>query len=331
MRKGPVCVALLLVGLARPASSVASPEANALAQQRYDEGLAALDKQDFEGARLSLLQAYAIDPQPKYLFSLAVAEDKAGHALEALGHLRQYEALPTTTEADRDKARAVVAAAAGKVGHVRVEAPPSTAIVVDGSTPAGVTPLAAPIDLAPGRHTLEARLGANVASTVVSPQGGETVVWQLQFAPAAPTAPAPVPATTLAPTYDTPSGKPPASARWLASAGLFVAGLGTVAVMGGFLSAASDEADKWSVLAAQTGTCPQPPMNPQCTALKDAADRRATDENVAIGLGVTAGALAVAAVVTFLVWPERKAAASRAWIGPLVAPGVGGAQWSQAF
>lgn len=331
MRRGPVCIALVLLGLAGAPPAVASPEANALAQQRYDEGIAALDKQDFEAARLSLLQAYAIDPQPRYLFSLAVAEEKAGHALEALGHLRQYEALPTTTDADRGNAAAAIAEAAGKVGHVRVEAPPSTAIVIDGKASAGVTPLSAPIDLAPGRHTLEARLGANVASTVVSPQGGETVVWQLQFALAAPTVPAPAPATNLTPTYDTPSGKPPASARWLASAGLFVAGLGTVAVMGGFLAAANDEADRWSVLAAHTGACPQPPMNPQCTALKESADRRVTDQNAAIGLGITAGALAVAAVVTFLVWPERKAAAPRAWIGPLLAPRGGGAQWSLAF
>jgi hypothetical protein len=324
-------------GVVCPKVSLASDSSasSTVGEARAHEGAEALEKGDFEGARLAYAQAYAVDPQPGYLWNLAVAESKGGHALEAIGHVRIFlQALPAAPGGgdDRQKAEAVLAEQAAHVGHVRVEAPDGARIAVDGGPSAGVSPLPAPIDVSPGRHTVEARFGAETASTVVSPGPGETVVWQLQFERVRAPAPrAVVVARTPVAATAQPTRKPPASARWVASAGLIVGGLTSLAIAGGFLAASSDENSKWAVLDLQTGYCPQPPSTAQCASLKKAADVRATDQNVAVGFGVASGALVVAGVLTFIVWPERHHEAPPSSFAPLVAPGFAGAQWTGRF
>ncbi|MCL2448585.1 MAG: hypothetical protein FWD17_06545 [Polyangiaceae bacterium] len=334
---GALCIARMAPAQAAPPSTP-----SAVGEARALEGESALDKGDYEAARLAYAQAYAVDPQPKYLMRLALAESKGGHPFEALGHLRNLEASWSGDAApeDRRTADALLAEVTAHVGHIRVEAPAGAQITLDDTTPAGVTPLPAPIDVPPGRHTLAARLGAESAATVVTPGPGDTVVWQLQFEPRAPAAPpAPVaPEAAPAPSPHPAAGvdvrrtkKAPPSARWLTSAGLIVGGLASVAVLGGFLAAASDERSKWAVLNLETGYCPQPPSTPQCAALKKAADTRATDQNVAIGFGVAGGALVLAGVAMFLVWPEPHREVPRSSWTPIVGPGVAGAQWTGRF
>jgi hypothetical protein len=318
-----------------PASAPASASPSAVGEARAREGQDALDKGDFEAARLAFAQAYAVDAQPKYLWNLGLAESRGGHPLEALGHLRALAATwPQDASADdRRKLDALIAEDAARVGHVRVDAPAGTSVVIDGTRAAGVTPLPAPVDVAPGNHTLTARLGSRNASTVVAPGPGETVVWQLQFAPEAPaTVPVPVRATPAAPVAEVRAPhKKAASERWIAAAGFVAGGLATAAIAGGFLAASSDQNSKWAVLNQTTGYCPQPPATGPCAALKNAADARATDENVAVGLGIASGALIVAGVVSFFVWPESHHDAPKASLAPIVGPNALGAQWSGRF
>jgi tetratricopeptide (TPR) repeat protein len=319
----------VLVSAAAWAPPATASDAAGLAEQRYDEGRAALDRGDFEAARLAFVQANALDPQPRYLLGMAAAEEKAGHPLEALAHARQSLKSPKLADDDRKSAEGLVTEASGRVAHVRVEAPPSTAVTVDGAPPGSEASPGDPIDLAPGRHALEAHFGARTASTIVSPAAGETIVWQLQFEPAPPAAPSTADGTN-GPTYDTPTGKPRAGARWVAATGFLVGGLVVVGIMGGFLAAAGNENSKWASLDATTGACPQPPSSASCIALKNAADARASDQNIAIGLGVTAGVLAVGAVVAFLAWPEAPKSRTGALI-PIIGKDAVGAQWVTSF
>jgi hypothetical protein len=330
----PLVLASVLATASCAAESVSlAADAASVGQARFEEGTAALDKGDFEGARLSLLQAYAIDPQPRYLWKLAVAEEMGDHPLDALSHARQYARAPGLSDDERQAAAGLVAKASVKVGHVRLEAPPSTTFSLDGAPLTIVAPVADPLDVAPGKHALEAHFHERTASTAVAPAAGETVVWQIQFEAPAPAARPAAPAATpkpVEPTYETPSGKPPATARWIAAAGFVAGSLASLGVMGGFLAAARNEDEKWSLLDATTGSCPQPPATAQCSALKAAADARATDENIAIGFGTAGGVFVVAAVVSLLAWPDTRPKAAGA-IVPMVDARAAGVQWVGSF
>jgi hypothetical protein len=305
------------------------------------EGAEALAKGDYDAARLAFAQAYAVDPQPATLLRLAVAETKGGHPLDAIAHVRRWlQASPAqAAPGDREAAEALLAEDAAKVGHVRVEAPAGAQISMDAGAPVGIAPLSAPLDVAPGRHVLAARLGSASASTVIAPGPGETVVWQIQFERVAPAqAPPPSPAVGAMPRPALavipparPPRKPRVTIRWGVSASLFVGGLASLAIGGGFLVASSDENSKWAVLDQVTGYCPQPPSTSQCAQLKTAADLRAENQNVAVGFGVAGGALIVAGVTTFIFWPAPRGDAPRVDLAPLLAPGVAGLRWAGQF
>jgi hypothetical protein len=329
---------LLALGVARVGSA---SDATTLAKERSVEGALALGKRDFEGARLAFLQALAIDPQPRYLWSLAVAEDKGVHPLEALVHVRQYLQRPGVTEEDRRNAAPLIADASARVGHIRVDTASAATVVLDGTTPVGTVAPANVVDVAPGHHTMQARLGAQSASTDIDAHPGETVVWQLQFEPGkqAPVAPTPSAAgpPRAAPTADldralaflTANGKPLPSEKWIVSASLVAAGLVSFGIVGVFSVAASNQDNKWTDLSAQTGLCPQPPMTSACASLKNAADARATDQNVAVGFIVGGATLITAGIVTLIAWPNPHAASGI--LTPIVTPGGGGAQWVGRF
>ncbi len=332
------CGWLVALGVARVGFA---SDATTLAKERSVEGALALEKHDFEGARLAFLQALAIDAQPRYLWSLAVAEDKGAHPLEALAHFRQYLQRPGVTEEDRHNAAPLMADASARVGHIRVDAASAATVVLDGATPVGTVPPANVVDVAPGHHTLHARLGVQSASTDIDAHPGETVVWQLQFEPAkqAPAAPTPIAAgpPSAAPSSDldralaflTPNGKPLPSEKWVVSASLVAAGLVSFGIVGAFSVAASNQDNKWTDLSAQTGVCPQPPMTSACMSLKNAADARATDQNVAVGFIVGGATLVTAGIVALIAWPNPHP--SSGMVTPMLTPGGGGAQWVGRF
>lgn len=331
----------------------AATSAGALAEQRHREGEDAMTRGDFEQARLAFVQAYALEASPRHLVSLATAEARGTHPVEALAHFRQYLRLPSVTEAERSAASGWMAEAAARTGHIRVETAPGVAITLDSTVGVGLTPLADPIDVSPGPHRLSATRGAETASTTVDPRAGETVVWQLQWESAAETggsaaggggstsggAPRPgaqppnaanAPVVTFSEGALTPNGKPPPTTKWIVAASLVGAGLLSFGIAGGVAAGASSEASKESDLSAQTGVCPQPPMTAACAALKNAADAHATDGNIAIGFVVAGGVLAVAGVLALVAWPTPKPS-SAGFVVPIVTPGGGGAEWIRQF
>lgn len=324
--------------VAPSAAANAASSAGSLAEQRYREGDADMNRGSFEEARLAFVQAYALDPLPRYLWSLAVAEAKGDHPVEALAHLRQYLRLPSVTDDERRTAAVRMSEASAKTGHIRVETLPGATITVDSGFNAGVTPLADPIDVLPGRHSLVATRGGQTESTTIEPHAGETVVWQLQWAvlpgavPAGPTAGSTARSFTPQPGSEgtTPNGKPLPTTKWIVAASLVAGGLVSFGVAGGVTAAGSNEASKESQLGAQTGVCTQPPMTPACVALKNAADAHAEDGNIALWFVGAGGALVAAGVLALVVWPAAKPTSS-GFLMPIVTPTGGGAQWVQQF
>src|SRR5512138_3004452 len=60
------------------------------ARARFQEGVDYFDKGNFESARASFLQAYALKKHPAVLLNLAQSCLKSNHALEAATYFKQY-------------------------------------------------------------------------------------------------------------------------------------------------------------------------------------------------------------------------------------------------
>src|SRR5579885_1111919 len=98
MTARPVAFALLLafapaaVSIPRVASAQGAQD-DALtkaARARFPEGVDAFDKGNYEAARASFKQAYALKQHPAVLLNLAQSSLKSGHYLEAAKFFQQY-------------------------------------------------------------------------------------------------------------------------------------------------------------------------------------------------------------------------------------------------
>ena len=123
-RWGMVTAALLLA--ASSSARADDDRANREAEARFKEGLARVKSKDFEAARLSFEQAYAVLHRPLILWNLALSEEKTSHPLEALGHFRQV-AREAPSDADRASAQKHVEALLGELARIDVQAPAGTA------------------------------------------------------------------------------------------------------------------------------------------------------------------------------------------------------------
>jgi hypothetical protein len=337
-----VRLALLTVALfvVAPRARAADEGAERDAQARFEEGLQRAKGGDFDAARISFTQAYAVLRRPRILWNLALSEEKTGHTLDALAHFKSVARDPSASDADRSGAQTHVATLYGQTGHIEVRAPVGAPIGIDGGPVVGTTPLSEVLDVAPGRHVVEARLAQGSSAVVVEAAAGEVAV--ASFMPPPPalapaSAPAPTPAPALA----------PASAPEPASAGtariIVVAAAGGVAVaaavFGVYFGVTSNSnastaqglrAQPWfnaNVCQPSPGTSP-PPM---CAQLDDAVKSENRNAGLSTGMYLAAGGLAAAAVVTWFVWPQSDKRQSAVHLWPIVGPGVAGLSGSVGF
>ena len=159
----------IVVGLAGTSRAEDAAAAQRDAQSRFNEGLARVQAGNFEGARMSFTQAYAVLHKPDILWNLALTEEKCGMALTALEHFKDY-AHQVTGSNERMAASKHILELGTKTGHIDVVAPSGATVVVDGVT-AGEAPLAEPVDVEPGRHHVVERIGgvAKSADSDVTP------------------------------------------------------------------------------------------------------------------------------------------------------------------
>jgi hypothetical protein len=294
----------------------------AAAHARFAEGVAFFDKGEFENARASFLQAYALHKHPAVLINLAQSSLRSGHTLDAARDFSRYmHDSANLTPAQRAEAEKGLAEARQKLGRIDVSAPAGTAVTVDGDL-AG-TDGSTTWDVEPGAHTVK---GAG-DTTTVSLVAGQTVAVKLGkgipmpvpiatpsppepiTVPPPPPPPDAVPAPTPLPT---PSGpgilSPPASMLpvWL-GVGAAVVGFGGAIIFGVFKANAvsSYNSENSELLEYASGT-PQgsrgacnSPTSPQltagCQALvtdSNAVSSDATVANVGIAIGVIGVAFA---------------------------------------
>jgi hypothetical protein len=127
----------------------------------------------YEQSRAKLDEACNIAHTPNCVHNLAMAELRAGRPLEAYKHFREAFSVPTATwmqsEDAVSDARKMMAEAYAAVGHVQIRAPDGALVSVDGIP---VDRTAGPVDLAPGSHVVEARLGAQIGRVQVEARAG---------------------------------------------------------------------------------------------------------------------------------------------------------------
>src|SRR5580700_2027872 len=134
-----IAAALLLstAALTAPVASWAqgaSDEATTtMARARFKEGVMYYDKGQFELARASFLQAYALKRHPAILLNLAWSCVKSGHALEGARYFKQFL---TDSKDVTDKQRADVndglSQARAKLAQVDVTGAAGLDVTIDG-------------------------------------------------------------------------------------------------------------------------------------------------------------------------------------------------------
>jgi hypothetical protein len=317
------------------------------AQARFEEGLARVKAGDYEAARLSFAQAYVVLARPAILWNLALAEEKTGRLVPALGHFKRVASDPDAPSPDRDEAGRHVDALMARTGHVGVEAPSGAIIHVDGQEGQATAPLAEPIDVAAGHCVLEAKLGEGVKAAAVDVAAGQIVHVRFTladlgvasppvFAPSERVAPhvdRSEPRGSVPPTRASDRDQPISTARAVTvaavgGAALVAAGLGIYFGLKSESDASQADGFRTSNATAprSPSSCTVTPTDPACPALKNAVDSENREATLARAFYVGAAVLAGGAIATWFLWPKDAptVSAATAWLVPAVGPGQAG-------
>ena len=327
LRWGIAAAAVLATAAPARADDAAAREA----QARFEEGLARVRSSDLEGALLSFRQANAVIHKPAVVWNLALTEEKTKRPVDALAHFREYLRLATPTDPDRPRAQKHIDALAAATGHIEVAAPAGAAVSVDGTVAPGATPFADPIDVTPGHHDVEARLGTMVKTLGVEAVAGQTTRADFAGLDAKPTPGATAPQSTgeapVAPP-EAPVAPPDQGATTYVSptarlVTVIALGSGALAAGGTALAfgiASSNEAGTAAALRSTVPTC-EGVTSAQCQQLASDTSAQHTDHVISTAMWAIGGTLAVASVGAFFLWPREKAAVT---VVPAVGPGTAG-------
>jgi hypothetical protein len=270
--------------------------------------------------------------------------------LDALTHFKSVAGDPSADEADRAGAQTHVAALYGQTAHIEVRAPAGAPVTVDGGPVIGTAPLGDVLDVAPGRHVIEARLPQGPAALVVQPAAGEVVAANFLSpaletpapTPSAPASTAAGPGKSAGPTASTTAPVPsPAHEQGSSDAprNIVVAtagGLAVAALVFGIYFGATSNSDASTAngLRSNLGTmgcvAPMGAAVAMCSQLSDAVSSENRNAGLSTGMYVAAGALAVAGVITWFVWPKGESAHA-ARVSPMLGPGVAGLSAAMTF
>jgi hypothetical protein len=188
-------VALTPCAFAAPAAAQSGAEdaTTAMARARFKEGVEFYDKGEYEQARASFLQAYALKKHPAVLLNLAWSCVKSGHVLEGKKYFEQFLADgKEITDKQRADANDGLNQARGKLGRIDIQATAGTEVTVDGEK-VGTAPLSDPVSVEAGAHTVKFKGPDGSTDTQsVSVLGGQKAVAKFPQG-GTPPAPAPVP------------------------------------------------------------------------------------------------------------------------------------------
>jgi len=370
MKTPRVAVALLIAltpcTLAVPAfaQSAADDPTTAMARARFKEGVEFYDKGEYDQARASFLQAYALKKHPAVLLNLAWSCVKSGHALEGKKYFEQFLSEgKDITDKQRADANDGLTQARGKLARIEIQATSGTDVTIDGEK-VGTAPLSDAVVVEAGAHTVKFK-GPDGASDTqsVSVLGGQKAVAKFpQSASAAAPVPAPVPANTAAsPPADTtasPAPTPPADSTPAATpashdapssgshpgfftppdpvipavalAGIGVVGIGLGVIMGISKNSAQSNANDLGAKILANGGTGNPGNQTALAAYNSDLNDVNTDATVAnIGIGV--GIAGLVGAVVYWGLASKSASGSATLHAPVVTPMVGRSSGGLSF
>ncbi|HMI84978.1 MAG TPA: PEGA domain-containing protein [Polyangiaceae bacterium] len=343
-------VALVLAS-ALPLRAEPAPEQIKVARKRFQEGVAAADARNYEGARLAFQQAYALKPHPSVLRNLGQAELKTGHYLDAARHLSTFIRDTTFgTPSERESAKKSLAEAETKIGRLILEVDvPAAEIAVDGEM-SGRSPLGAdPIYVEPGQRVVRVQKdGYDVYEQTQSFEPDRVIRLKVSLRANGPVPTEAASVSRTSPTLIEPVIVPAAADRShtapptsfptapdRAERGgietrtiVLISGAGLTALAAGFgvgltLQGASlddDAATQRAKIAQQFGSAGCSVANATqraCVQLDETLGRRNRANGIAQGAFIAAGVLGAATVVSFLLWPRSQTSVTPyAGIGP---------------
>jgi hypothetical protein len=370
MKTSRVAVALLIAltpcTLAVPAAAqtAADDPTTAMARARFKEGVDFYDKGEYDQARASFLQAYALKKHPAVLLNLAWSCVKSGHALEGKKYFEQFLSEgKDITDKQRADANDGLTQARGKLARIEIQATSGTEVTIDGEK-VGTAPLSDAVVVEAGAHTVKFK-GPDGASDTqsVSVLGGQKAVAKFpQSASAAAPVPAPVPANTAAsPPADstvTPAATPPADATPAATppaheapssgshpgfftppdnivpavvlAGVGVVGIGLGIIMGASKNSAQSNANDLGAKILANGGTGNPGNQTALAAYNSDINDVNTDATIAnIGIGV--GIAGLVGAVVYWGLASKSDSGSAALHAPVVTPMVGRSSGGLSF
>ncbi len=180
----------------------ANDDAKAAAREHFQKGLAAYEDQRFAEAADEFETAYKLSPAFKLLYNIGQVDVALGRSVEAVDAFDRYlkqgaGAIPTARKREvEDEIRKQ----RERIGTVVVRTSPEGAEVRIDGVLVGRTPLARPVSVNAGRHTVEALLSGHAALTReidIAGKGSHALEMALQATPVPEAASPPVPAPAL--------------------------------------------------------------------------------------------------------------------------------------
>ncbi len=317
------------------ASPAVAAEPAATAERLFYEGRQALDRGDYARARLDFEQSLALAPRGSVLRNLANAEWALGLPVDALRHLRAALDRSDLPSDSRARARRDLETLYAATGHLAIQTDPGARVWIDGVLADGEAPWAAPLDVAPGARTVEARLRDRSGHLEVEAKPGTVVAVDVPLAlsaasvPLAPNARQSATSMGIAPPAShspaMTSGEVRSEGRsfWNARmiGGVVGAGAGLAALALGAFFFAQATGDEHAATSAARGlgpsACGGQEQPSGCFELRDALAAQKTDA-AASRLLVGLGAASTVAGAAMILWPSPSPSA---WaVRPVLGP-----------
>lgn len=201
---------------ASPASPASADAAfDEAAQARVAEGTKLYQRKKYDRALAAFLQAYTLSRDPTLLLSMGISALRMNDPLQAVKLFEKFlHEAPGAPEDQKERARAQITKARRSLGRIEIVAPEGAQLAVDDA-PVGRAPLAAAIDVLPGKHVVSSTFEGSTKTETVNVSAMELARARLGTAtPATPAAPAsprtPAPATVAPPVAE--PGPPPLAA-----------------------------------------------------------------------------------------------------------------------
>lgn len=171
-----------------------------VARQRYQEGVKAFDAGRYEEARAAFQQAYALKRASAVLLNVALSELRTplDHSDDAGNHFQQFlREVPAASPEQRTTAEKGIADAKRRAGVIAVTVDAAGADVSIDGTSIGKAPIADPVFVKPGKHTLFAQYQGHNAAVIVEVKAGASATANLTTGvTGAPTPATPTPAAS---------------------------------------------------------------------------------------------------------------------------------------